>query len=241
MMTLIAYGSSVEFTSPKGGWRDSSNKKIGFTQSVYYPDVRVTTPDNQPDTGLIEGILHNIAAHQKPYTLVVNGNAMPLKVDGSSFKRPYSFGKGSNSVELLSPDRKVGGKMQFYDVSQREFAIRIRAILSWDSDGTDLDLHMITPDGQHCSYSERQVANGTALDVDVTTGYGPEIIGSPGTVKGTYYLLVNYYGRSTTQKITVATITVIINEGSLDEKVETVRVPLRRPGELVQVYTFNYN
>lgn len=232
---------NIEITSPKSGWRDSSNKKVGFSQTVHYPDVRVNEIENQPDTGKIEGIIRgDVANNKKPYTLVVNGNAMPIDLDGNKFSRPYSFAKGSNSVEILSPSRKKSAQAQFYDVSEQNSSVRIRIILSWDSPGTDIDLHLLTPDAKHCYYGQRTLEDGTALDVDVTTGFGPEIIASPGTVKGPYMVFVNYYGRSSSQIITVANVTVITDEGTLDEKVQMIRIPLRREGDLTHAFTFNY-
>lgn len=244
LMTLISAmvkAETIEMTSPKSGWRDSSNKKIGFIQTVNYPDVKVQTPENQPDSGLIEGKIKDaINHHGKPYTLVVNGNAMPLLVNDGKFSRPYSFGAGTNNVAILSPDRKATYEMQFTDVSKKAFPARIRVILGWDSDGTDLDLHVITPSGQHCFYGNRLLKNGSALDVDVTTGFGPEIFASPGTERGPYLIYVNYYGRGTNQDITLTTVHITTNEGTGDEKNETFRVPLRNPGELTFIHSFIY-
>jgi uncharacterized protein YfaP (DUF2135 family) len=241
LFTVSAFAEEILITSPKGGWRDTSGKKIKYSQEVHYPDVKVSTPEDQPDSGLIEGkILGADKGHKKPYTLVINGNAMPLKVEDGSFQRPYSFGTGANSLKIISPDGKAESKVQFYDVNKTGFPARIRVSLSWDVDQTDIDLHVVTPDGGHCYYGNRKLENGSALDVDVTTGYGPEIFSSPGSSKGTYLVYVNYYGRASDTDIITATVNVIINEGTLDEKVETVRVPLRNPGELTFVHSFKH-
>lgn len=234
-------GEEIIITGPKGGWRNSSSSKVNFLQPVTYPDSSVSTGDNQSAMGIIEGkIIGEIKSHSKPYTMVVNGNAMPLEVNGNFFKRPYSFTKGSNTVRILSPDRSTESSVQFFDSGKGSLLSRIRITLSWDSDGTDLDLHVITPAGEHCSYSNRVLIDGSALDIDVTTGYGPEIFASPGAAKGPYLIYVNYFGREGSEDITTATINVITQEGTIDEKVEILRVPLRRPGELVHVHTFNF-
>ncbi len=65
--------------------------------------------------------------------------------------------------------------MQFFEAHAGRPQARLRVVLSWDSDGTDLDLHVVSPDGVHVFYGNRVGANGGALDVDVTTGFGPEI------------------------------------------------------------------
>ncbi|MFY9259390.1 MAG: hypothetical protein WAO71_02645 [Gallionella sp.] len=123
-----------------------------------------------------------IARHPKnrPAKLIVNGAPMPISVDeNSNFSRPYSFGSGSNNVEIRSADGKQVQRVQFYDRNPDKAPARLRVILSWDSDSTDLDLHVISPDGAHVFYGNRVAKNGAALDVDVTTGYGPEIYANP--------------------------------------------------------------
>lgn len=236
-----AYANSIKVTSPKGGWRDSSTKKVKFSQKVSYPDVGINMPEDQPDTGKIEGeILGVIKNNPKPLTLIVNGNAMPLKASNGKFSRPFSFGNGANNVEIRTADGKTRSKVQFYDVKKGGTQSRIRIILSWDSDGTDLDLHVINPDGGHCYYGNRKLKDGSALDIDVTTGYGPEIYSSPGAQKGPYLVYVNYFGRSSSKEITTVTVSIITNEGTIDEKVEVKRVPLRHPGELTFVNSFVY-
>jgi uncharacterized protein YfaP (DUF2135 family) len=237
----FAYANSINITSPKGGWRDSSTKKVKFSQVVQYPDVGVSVPEDQPDTGKIEGVIKgSIKDSPKPLKLIVNGNAMPLKASDGKFSRPYSFGNGANNVEIRSADGKTKSTVQFYDVKKGGTQSRIRIILSWDSDGTDLDLHVINPDGGHCYYGNRKLTDGSALDVDVTTGYGPEIYASPGIQKGPYLVYVNYYGRNSSEEITTVTVSIITNEGTADEKVEVKMVPLRHPGELTFVNSFVY-
>lgn len=236
-----AYADSIKITSPKGGWRDSSTKKNKFSQKVKYPDVGVNMPEDQPDSGKIEGeVLGNIKNNPKPLNLIVNGNAMPLKVKNGKFSRPYSFGNGANNVEIRSADGKTKSHVQFYDVKKGGTQSRIRIILSWDTDGTDLDLHVVNPNGDHCYYGNRRLSDGSALDVDVTTGYGPEIYASPGVQKGPYLIYVNYYGRSSVKEITTVTVSIITNEGTADEKVEVRRIPMRHPGELTFVNSFVY-
>jgi uncharacterized protein YfaP (DUF2135 family) len=114
-------------------------------------------------------------------------------------------------------------------------------VLSWDSDGTDVDLHVVTPDGGHCFYGNRVLENGGALDVDVTTGYGPEIFSMPTILTGTYQVYVNYCGAyERNNELSTGRITAVTDEGTADEKMETVTVPLRHPGDLALVYSFTY-
>ncbi|MGD7411688.1 YfaP family protein, partial [Ralstonia pseudosolanacearum] len=172
-------------------------------------------------------------------TLVVNGVAMPQRIEADgTFSRPYAFGAGSNSVEVRTA-RGDAKRVQFYDTYAGKTRPRLRVLLSWDTDGTDLDLHVISPDGQHAWYGNRVTANGGALDVDVTTGYGPEIYSNPAPSPGTYLVYVNYYGSGNDSSIiTTAQVTIITDENTPAERQQTFVMPMRKAGELTLVRTF---
>ena len=51
----------------------------------------------------------------------------------------------------------------------------LAALIFWNTDGTDVDLHVTEPGGEECYYAHRQTAGGGRISQDVTTGYGPEI------------------------------------------------------------------
>jgi len=112
-------------------------------------------------------------------------------------------------------------------------------LLSWDSAGTDLDLHIVTPDGGHAWYGNRVLKDGSAIDVDVTTGYGPEIFSSAAPLKGMYHVYVNYYGSGAdTSALTVAQVSIITNENTAREKRQSFMVPMRAAGELTLIKSF---
>lgn len=247
---------------PTGGWRSSADLRSRFVQEVNYPANSVNS-DGFSAPALIRGqigrgIERRIANTRKsttassirPATLVANGVAMPLALDERGvFNRPYAFGSGSNSLEVRatgaerdSPGRKA---VQFYDAGSGSGNSRIvpglRVVLSWSSENTDLDLHVITPSGGHAYYGDRILPDGSALDVDVTTGYGPEIWAAPAPAKGVYHVYVNYFGAGEIQDaLTIAEVAIVTREGSLHEKRQIFRVPLRKPGELMLVRSFVY-
>ncbi|MCE3602118.1 DUF2135 domain-containing protein [Massilia sp. P8910] len=235
--------AQVKIDSPNSGWRNSKGAKEAYTQDVNYPAASVSVQAGQSPTAEIRGrIAGKVKGKDKPAILVVNGVAMPMAVqEDGSFARPYAFGRGSNSVEVRSPDGKARSRSQFLDSYAGKTQSRLRVVLSWDSDGTDVDLHVVAPDGGHSWYGNRVMPNGGALDVDVTTGYGPEIFSSAAPPKGNYHVYVNYYGAGQeTGILTVAQVAIITNENSPNERQEVVRVPLRAPGELTLVKSFVY-
>lgn len=249
-------GHDIQIDTPSSGWRNASLNQDAqnYLQEVHYPASDVNTPEGQSRYALIAGQVRQhpkAATHaaadapRTPYTLVVNGVAMPLKVDDAGhFSRPYNFGPGSNNVQVISPDGQRRRHATFYEAQASRQRARVRVVLSWSTDDTDLDLHVITPDGQHAWYGHRDLDNGGALDVDVTDGYGPEIFSSPVAMPGLYYVYVNYYGGRGSNGagkpavITVAHITVITDENTPDAKQQTFVVPMREAGELTQVARF---
>lgn len=254
LLATLAAGTAaaqVSLEAPVGGWKHSGGEPVQYMQDVNYPASRVNAGamrENDDGQGLgaaIRGRIARTASEKshKPHLLVVNGIPMPLSVgpDGG-FARPYSFPPGNNSVEIRTPDRKQVRRTNFYDNNEHRQRVGLRVVLSWDSDMTDIDLHVISPDGEHVFYGHRTGRNGGALDVDVTGGYGPEIYAIPSPPKGNWHIYLNYYGGDEGNRlsdgITIAQVAIITREGTPDEKSEIFRVPLRRPGDLTLVRSF---
>ena len=231
--------ADVGISTPVGGWRHSAGDATGFSQRVNYPAASVNV-DGQPLSAQIRGRIDKTA--KEPARLIVNGVAMPLRTDGNGqFARPYSFGSGANSVEVRATDGSRR-RVSFVDSYGGRPQPKLRIVLSWDADGTDLDLHVVSPDGQHVFYGARNAANGGALDVDVTTGYGPEIYANPSPPAGVYHVFINYFGAGgdAAEQIITAQVAIVGNENTLAERQQVFRVPLRKPGELTLVKSFTF-
>lgn len=239
----IAHAATT-LETPRGGWRNAPAQQRDFVQEVHYPAASVNAIGKSQEA-LIKG---RVAATpktgdgstaRKPARLIVDGIAIPLLTEpDGSFARPWSFGPGSHGVEVRSADGSTA-RSQFYEAQSNRVPPRLRIVLSWDSDSTDLDLHVVSPDGQHVFYGDRVAANGGALDVDVTTGFGPEIYATPNPVRGIYNVFVNYYGAGEQRDaLTTAQVAIIQDEGTAKEKQQVFTVPLRKPGELTLVRSF---
>lgn len=247
--------AQVAIDAPLGGWSHSGGETAGHMQDVHYPASRVNTgatrynDDGEAMAAAIRGRIAQAAGSKsrRPHLLVVNGVPLPLSTDDSGrFARPYSFPPGANSLEVRSADRKHVRRVSFYDANASRQRVGLRVVLSWDTDMTDLDLHVVSPDGNHVFYANRVAKNGGALDVDVTGGFGPEIYAIPSPPRGNWQIYVNYFGgmdmgnEAADKAITLAQVAIITHEGTPDEKRQVFRVPLRRPGELTLVKSFVY-
>ncbi|HEX5685499.1 MAG TPA: DUF2135 domain-containing protein [Ideonella sp.] len=253
VFTCLGIGTSVSaqdtartvIDTPAGGWRASDSTQRDFVQSVNYPASNVNAEGRSASARIAGRIAKGIAASTKadgrqPARLVVDGIALPLDVaDDGRFARPWSFGPGAHGVSVRSGGGGSERRVQFYEANASRVAPKLRVVLSWDTDMTDIDLHVVSPDGQHAWYGERVAPNGGALDVDVTTGFGPEIYAHPSPAPGVYHVYVNYFGAGEQQDaITVAQVALVENEGTPREKQQVFRVPLRKPGELTLVRSF---
>ncbi len=122
----------------------------------------------------------------------------------------------------------------------RNLPVDVRVVLNWDTDNSDMDLHVIDPRGEECFYSHARTELGGRISADVTGGYGPEEFLLKRAVPGTYKVRANYFG--TRQQSVIGATTVVLElylrYGS--GKVENKSVILRLTGSsrLVDVGEF---
>jgi uncharacterized protein YfaP (DUF2135 family) len=66
----------------------------------------------------------------------------------------------------------------------------LRATLTWNTNGTDVDFWITDPNGEKCYYANRTTSSGLTLDTDDTNGYGPENITTESIIPGDYLVQV---------------------------------------------------
>ncbi|MGD0677375.1 MAG: hypothetical protein ABSC94_18300 [Polyangiaceae bacterium] len=94
----------------------------------------------------------------------------------------------------------------------------VHIFLTWDTDRTDVDLWVTTPQGEKIFYSHRLGAGGEALFDDVTTGYGPESFTARNAQRGKYLVQVNYFSaRRGPFPEARGEVVVVLNEGRKSE------------------------
>lgn len=153
---------TAQLSEPVGGWRYN-----GLLDRSEYSQVAYPTPPIergvQRNRTMIQGQLKAIGTQRGPHTLAVNGNPLNLYTDDQGrFARPYAFGAGSNSVEVRSAEGKSLKRVQFYEANSLRTPAQIRVVLGWDDPKAELDLHIVTPDGQHAFWSHPALSNGAA-------------------------------------------------------------------------------
>ena len=96
----------------------------------------------------------------------------------------------------------------------------IVVMITWNTDATDVDLHVEEPSGEECFFSNRNTRSGGKLTQDVTQGYGPEMYVMKNAPPGTYEIRANYFAsdRNRASTRTKVHVLVIENYGTRDQK-----------------------
>jgi Ca-activated chloride channel homolog len=80
----------------------------------------------------------------------------------------------------------------------------------WDSNYTDIDLHVVEPGGEEVFYQHQRSANNGVLHADVVTGFGPETYTLPRMANGAYQIALVYYSGDDTRMTLETLVHVII-------------------------------
>ncbi len=78
---------------------------------------------------------------------------------------------------------------------RRDFPDRPELVVTmfWNTDRTDVDLHVAEPTEEVCNYQRRQTRIGGQITSDITTGYGPEMYWLPKAAAGNYRVEAHYF------------------------------------------------
>lgn len=142
----------------------------------------------------------------------------------------------------LSKEQRAFFEQRLGELRGSETPADLRVSISWNTDATDVDLHVIEPDRTKVFYSSPKSRSGGELSQDQTQGYGPERYHIRKAPKGEYQILVHYY-RANPNLLggeTHVNLTITRNAGTDQEKVERRTVILKREGEQVSVERVRY-
>ena len=76
----------------------------------------------------------------------------------------------------------------------KNLPLDVRVVLAWDADATDVDLHVIDPNGDEVYYGRNLSWQGGMISRDATGGYGPEEFALKVAKPGKYRVEANFYG-----------------------------------------------
>jgi Ca-activated chloride channel family protein len=115
----------------------------------------------------------------------------------------------------------------------------LRIAMSWDADATDIDLHVLQPDGETAFYGRSRTAAGGLVSPDCTQGYGPEEYLLRRAAAGDYRIHCKYFGSRQTGLLGPATVTatVYLDWGRPSERSQRLTLRLDRTGDTIPVGT----
>jgi tetratricopeptide (TPR) repeat protein len=119
----------------------------------------------------------------------------------------------------------------FDAVYRRDLPVKLRIVMGWDTDETDIDLHVLEPNGEEAYYGHRRTSEGGFVSEDVTTGYGPEEYLKKDLEVGTYKILANYFSSHQTELTgaAIVTATIYTDWATGDEKQQIITLRLDKP------------
>jgi len=199
--------------------------------SEYY--IRITSPNSGWTSNRVVTISGETNINIDAVKVIYNGIPLRLPVYDGRFSRDFVAGPGLNNIyaEAVVDDRIISDNVSFYSKAPPK---ALKIVLMWDTDGTDVDLHVVEPTGEECYYGYSNTTIGGSLDVDVTTGYGPEVYTLAAPTKGTYKIKVHYYSDNGYPQTQVV-IYVVKYEGTPNEEMERFETMLTKTGAEIYV------
>ena len=151
---------SITLDAPRGGWTNSAfTEERDSDYAAAYPKPPVDR-GRQKNRTLILGELKVVKNQRKPGRFIVNGVDMPLYTDEQGrFVKPWAFGPGSNNVEIIAQDG-ARRRLQFYQAHSGKTRSKLRIVLGWDDAHAEVDLHILTPDGEHAFWANPLLKRG---------------------------------------------------------------------------------
>ncbi len=130
-----------------------------------------------------------------------------VAVEYRELLRRVTAGELATSVPDFAKERFAAVSAEV-PVSRADLVVMI----TWNTDGTDVDLHVLEPGGEECFYQHRDTRSGGKLTQDVTQGYGPEMYVLPSAPSGRYQIRAHYYAADRNRASTRTKVSALILE-----------------------------
>ncbi|HEY1406966.1 MAG TPA: DUF2135 domain-containing protein [Spirochaetota bacterium] len=203
----------------------ASTSLFAATATIISPRGGFTSQRVQEIKGRVDGFTGKRAI------LVLNGIPQTIPLQNGEFSINAVVAPGNNLVELIAGDAR--DRVSFFaKVPGRD----VKVVLTWDTP-TDVDLWVIDPTGEKCYYAARSTKSGGNLDVDVTTGYGPETFTMAKALPGNYSVQTQYYS-SGSAPVTRVNVYLILYEGTPKEQRKQFQFVMTAPSQVYHITDF---
>ena len=158
-----------------------------------------------------------------------------LAMDYQQFLRKAGRAEAALGLAPLVKAR-LGAVRQVVGVQRADVVVMI----TWNTDATDVDLHVLEPTGEEVYYGNRNSRLGGELTQDVTQGFGPEMYVLKAAPAGDYSVRAKYFAsdRNRASARSKVYATVIRNFGSANERSERKVVTLETGKEMHSLTRF---
>ncbi|OHD13387.1 MAG: hypothetical protein A2Y34_04915 [Spirochaetes bacterium GWC1_27_15] len=199
--------------------------------------LRFVSPNNGWTSNRVVTIKGETSVTSGAVKVVYNGIPLRLPIVNGFFERNFVASPGVNNIyaEIVLENKILKDTITFFSKAP---AKALKIVLMWDTDGTDVDLHVVEPSGEECYYGYSSTKIGGSLDVDVTNGYGPEVYTLATPTKGTYKISVHYYSDNGYPQTEVK-VYAVLYEGTQNEVVKEFSGMLTKTGEVVLIDVVN--
>ena len=201
---------------------------------------------------LVEGSVSDTTID--PVVLSINGDRYLMRTFSGRFKRKFPAASGKNIVTVLATNKAGTTRAQATSYAQVP-PVPLKAILTSDTEGVYTDLHIYEPTDKSTTPGEgsapptldmKKMAHVYWANTASPTGgtfflneqgessfddpaYGPYLYVHRAPPQGVYLIATNYWP-SGDKAHTVATLNVVLYEGTPQEVRRMVRIPLATPG-----------
>jgi uncharacterized protein YfaT (DUF1175 family)/uncharacterized protein YfaP (DUF2135 family) len=170
-----------------------------------------------------------------PIVAAINGVRYFIRVQDGAFSRKFPASRGENSVRVECSN-KAGTASETRTITGVMSPVRLKVVLTSDTDGVYTDLHLYEPDGHHVYWAATNSPSGGLFYLNQQgesfdqPGYGPYLFVHPAPPLGVFRIDTNYWPGGAVQH-TLANLDIVADEGMPQEFRKRVRKPLARPGE----------
>lgn len=172
-------------------------------------------------------------------------------VTGGNWNQRWASVKGIAKVELMSVleqvDPKESALAGYAKARLRQLrgeiasdGLDVAVFMHWNTDRTDVDLHVTEPSGEECFYKNKSTKSGGQMTADITEGLGPEMYTLAEAAEGGYQIQAKYFrtDQNRTKAPTEVLLTLVRDLGRPTMKSQTKRLTLSGQQEKETVLRF---
>ena len=140
----------------------------------------------------------------------MRGSSIPLAVVSAAL---ILFGAAGSTAIADNTAGKQPKTTVFFPGTEAVTPIQIT--LTWNTNLTDVDMHVFGPAGGHAYFADPAGIPGGVYLVDDVDGFGPENFNGPTAEEGMYWVTVDSFAGVTGANPTKATLTVVVNGATI--------------------------